>query len=140
MFPGKAGLSIELLRKGWPCRPLVDIDFNPELDLFNQFFFAVVLGLIFGRRVRLLHLGPPCSSFSMACNRFPKYAMRRASEPSEFANLPPHRLEKVRLGTAIAEVSVKLEEAQEKALNFWMLKQPATSLMRLYAAVASTLR
>ena len=135
MFSGKAGLTREFLRQGWPCGPPVDIVFNPELDLLNPLFFAVVLGLIYERRVRLLHLGPPCSSFSMACNRFPQYAMRSASEPGGFANLPPHRAEKVRLGNALAEVSVRLAEAQEKALNFWTFEQPATSLMWLFTAV-----
>ena len=50
--------------------------------------------------------------------------------------LPPHREEKLRLGNALAEVSVKLAEAQEKAGNYWMLEQPATSLMWLYAPLA----
>lgn len=62
--------------------------------------------------------------------------MRSASEPSGFANLPPHRSEKVGLGNALAEVSVKRAKAQEKALNFWILEQRATSLMWLFAAVA----
>ena len=80
-FAGKACLTREFLRQGWPCGPPVDIVYNPDFDLLNPLFLAVVLGLIFERLVRVLHLGPPCSSFSMACNRFEKYAMRSANEP-----------------------------------------------------------
>ena len=69
MFAGKAGLTREFLRQGWPCGPLVDIVYNPDFDLMNPFFLSVVLGLIFERLVRVLHLGPPCSSFRRACNR-----------------------------------------------------------------------
>ena len=73
--------------------------------------------------------GPPCSSFSMACNRFKRYAMRSSREPDGFANLPPHRAEKVRLGNALAETAARLAHAQELAGNYWMIEQPATSLM-----------
>ena len=136
MFAGKAGLTREFLRQGWPCGPPVDIVYNPDFDLMNPSFLAIVLGLIFERLVRVLHLGPPCSSFSMACNRFARYAMRSAAEPGGFANLPPHRAEKVRLGNALAEIAARLAEAQEKAGNLWTLEQPATSLMWLWGPIA----
>ena len=68
MFSRKAGLTREFLRQGWPWGPPIDMLYNPEYDILNPFFFAVVLGLMFDRRVRLLHLRPPCSSFSMACD------------------------------------------------------------------------
>ena len=137
MFAGKAGLTREFLRQGWPCGPPVDIVYNPDFDLLNPLFLSVVLGLIFERLVRLMHLGPPCSSFSMAVNRFASYAMRSSDEPQGFDDLPPHREEKVRLGNALAEVSSRLAEAQDKAGNFWMLEQPATSLMWLFAPIAA---
>ena len=137
MFAGKAGLTREFLAQGWACGPPVDVVYNPDFDLLNPLFMAVVLGLIFERLVRVLHLGPPCSSFSMAVNRFKSYAMRSAKEPGGFRNLPPHREEKVRLGNALAQVAVRLAEAQEKAGNYWMLEQPATSLMWLYEPIAN---
>ena len=73
----------------------------------------------------------------MAVNRFVSYAMRSAKEPGGFSDLPPHREEKVRLGNALAQVAVRLAEAQEKAGNYWMLEQPATSLMWLYEPLAT---
>ena len=136
MFAGKAGLTREFLRQGWPCGPPVDIVYNPDFDLLNPFFLAIVLGLIFERLIRVLHLGPPCSSFSMACNRFKRYAMRSSREPGGFKNLPPHRAQKVRLGNALADIAARLADAQEKAGHFWILEQPATSIMWLYGEVA----
>ena len=47
MFAGKAGLTREFLRQGWPCGPPVDIVYNPDFDLLNPFFLAIVLGLIY---------------------------------------------------------------------------------------------
>ena len=47
---------------------------------------------------------------------------------------------KVRLGNALAEIAARLAEAQEKAGNFWMLEQPATSLMWIFEPVAKLLR
>ena len=62
--------------------------------------------------------------------------MRSADQPQGFDDLSPHREEKVRLGNALAEVFVRFAEAQEKAGNYWMLEQPATSLMWLFAPIA----
>ena len=114
----------------------MDVVYNPDFDLLNPFFLAIVLGLIFECLIRIIHLGPPCSSFSMACNRFKSYAMRSANEPGGFANLPPHRAEKVKLGNLLADIAARIAEAQEKAGNIWILEQPATSLMWLYGEVA----
>ena len=52
------------------------------------------------------------------------------------ASLPPHREAKVRLGNALSEVAARLADAQEKAGNFWILEQPATSLMWLVEPIA----
>ena len=72
----------------------------------------------------------------MAVNKFPTYAMRSASMPGGFDELPPHRREKVELGNALAEVSTRLALSQEKAENYWTLEQPATILMWLYKPMA----
>ena len=56
MFSGKAGLTREFMHQGWACGPPIDILYNPEFDLLNLLFFAVVLGLIWEKRVRLLEL------------------------------------------------------------------------------------
>ena len=104
---GKAGLTREFLRQEWPCGPPIDILYNADYDVLNPLFFCIMLGLIFERLIRVIHLGPPCSSFSLAVNRFKSYAMRSAKFPAGFKDLHPHREEKVRLGNALAEISRK---------------------------------
>lgn len=82
--------------------------------------FRVCLFCLFERLVHVLHLGPPCSFFSMAVNRFKTAAMRSAYQPKGVDDLPPHKEEKVRLGNAFAEISVWLTEADDEACNFWV--------------------
>ena len=133
--------------KGWPdprvpsarvaVWPSSRYRLQPRFRSDESIFLAIVLGLIFERLVRVLHLGPPCSSFSMACNRFKRYAMRSSKEPGGFANLPPHRAQKVCLGNALADIAARLADAQEKAGNYWMLEQPATSIMWLISRAAT---
>ena len=136
IFSGKAGLTREFLRQGWPCGPPVDILYNTDFDVLNPLFLCVVLGLIFEHLIAMLHLGPPCASFSMAVNRFVTYAMRSSASPAGLPDLPPHREEKVRLGNALAVVAVRLAEAQQRAGGLWTFEQPASSLMLLYDPVA----
>ena len=136
-FSGRAGLTRELLRQEWPCGSPIDILYNADFDVLNSLFFAIMLGLISKRLIRALNLGLPCSSFSMAVNRFKPYAMRSAREPGGLCDLPPHREEKARLRNALAEISRRLADAQERAGNFWTLEQPATSLMRLSELIAA---
>ena len=79
--------------RGWQCAAPLDILYHPDFDLLNPLFLAVVVGLILEGRFAILHLAPPCSSFSMAVNRFKSYAMRSWDFPLGLPNLPPHREE-----------------------------------------------
>ena len=76
IFSGLAGLTHEFQRQGWPCAPPIDILCHRDFNCLEAGFICVIIGLILERRIRYLHLGPPCSSFSMAVNRFPTYRMR----------------------------------------------------------------
>ena len=69
-------------------------------------FLGICLGLIFERRIRMLHVGPPCSSFSMSCNGCPSTMMRSEEHPEGLPFLSQIRREKVTLGNALAEVAV----------------------------------
>ena len=69
MFSGTSGLTREFLRRGWVCAPPIDVLYVSEFYMLNPCFVCVVLGLIRERRVRALHVGPPCASFIMAVNR-----------------------------------------------------------------------
>ena len=137
MFAGCAILTSMFLEQGWVCGPPIDVVKDPTYNLLDAFFVSVVIGLILEGRVMLLHLGPPCSSFSWAVNRWRRYAMRSVEFPAGFANLPEHREEKVRLGNALALVSVRLCKAQERAKGFWQFEQPKECLMFCLPEVAA---
>ena len=98
---------------------------------------AVLIGLILERRFKLINFGPPCSSFSMACNRFVKFAMRSKLLPGGLPGLLPHQQEKVNLGNALASVTVYLIEAQCRAGGLWTLEQPSSSIMWIFEPIMS---
>ena len=74
LFAGVAILSRTFEDEGWRTGPPIDIVYTEAFNLLDPGFFMVVLGLILEGWVAVLHLGPPCSSFSMAFNRFPASA------------------------------------------------------------------
>ena len=137
IFAGCAVLTSMFLEEGWCCGPPVDVSFDESFNLLNPAFVGVLLGLIFEGRVALLHVAPPCSSFSWAVNKFPSHAMRSASAPEGFWWLDGRRAEKVRLGNALALVSLRLCKAQEKVHGFWEWEQPKECLMFDLAEVSA---
>ena len=75
IFSGIAGLTEAFQGQGWHCAPPLDIMFDEAYNLMDPGFVCVVPGLVLDRRFKLIHLGPPCSSFSMAVNRFAMHAI-----------------------------------------------------------------
>ena len=109
---------------------------EPSFDLLDPPFVAVIIGLLLEGRCRLLHLGPPCSRFSMACNRCRKTAMRTHKRPQGLLKLKPIPKEKVRMGNALGDVATHLGTAQERVKQFWTFEQPDSSIMWIYMTVA----
>ena len=60
--------------------------------------------------------------------------------PEALQIFPPHGEEKVRSRNALAMLSARFAEAQEKAGHLWALEQPAKSLMWFYEPVAKFLQ
>ena len=139
IFSGAAGLTSAFMNVGWTVAPPIDILYCADFDLLNPIFLGICLGLIFERRIRLLHVGPPCSSFSMACNGCLATMMRSVIYPEGLPVLSAIRREKVTLGNALASVAVKLCQAQSLAGGLWMWEQPWTSLMWIYPPVKAFL-
>ena len=129
IFSGTAGLTKAFQDQGWQCAPPLDIIFNEAYNLMDPGFVCVVLGLIFERRFKLIHLGPPCSSFSMAVNRFTMHAMRSWDQPDGFECLTQVQRDKVTLGNALARVAIFIATAQIQVGMFFCLEQPESSLM-----------
>ena len=139
IFAGKATLSREFAAANWQVAPAIDILTCQAYDLLNPMFQAVVIGLLLEGRVALLHLAPPCASFSMAVNRIRRHAMKTASQPAGLPSLRPHQAEKVAMGNALADVAVKLLHAQVAGHGHWQFEQPASSLMWQYMPVRSAM-
>ena len=110
----------------------LDILDNDAYDLLNPLSVAIILGLLLKGRCAMLHLGPPCSRFSMAVNRFIKHRMRTAALPGGLPELTAVREEKVRLGNALAIATTYLAMAQVRVKRQWSIEQPGSSIMWLF--------
>ena len=87
--------------------------YDEVYSLLDPKLMSIVIGLILEGRFALIHLAPPCSSFSRAVNRFMSYALRSFDFPEGLLNLPEAQMLKVELGNVLAEVAVRLAMAQE---------------------------
>ena len=121
---GVAGSTIAFMNNGWAWGPPIDIIYCSDYDLLNPLFLGVCLGLIFERRIRMLYVGPPCSSFSMACNGTASTRMRSEQHPAGLPNLSDLRRENVTLGNALAEIAVKLCQAMSLVGRRCLWEQP----------------
>ena len=66
----------------------MDVVVDPNSNLQNPLIMAIAVGIISEGRVLLLHLGPPCSSFSVALNSAQASAVRSAVPPFGAARTP----------------------------------------------------
>ena len=132
---GTASLTREFMRQGWNCLPPIDDFFKAEFDCLNPGFVCVVVGLVRECSVAVLHIGPPCASFSMVVNSFPQYAMRSRSEPAGFTVHLEHRAVKVTVGNSLAVVSTHFTSAQCEAGGDDTFERPWTSIIFDYEPV-----
>ena len=115
IFAGCAILTSKMREHGWHCGPPIDVVYDDSFNLLDTFFVTVIIGLIMEGRFALIHIAPPCSSFSRAVNRFVSHAMRSSQFPAGLPGLNKHQNEKVLLGNALALVALRIAEVQEKA-------------------------
>ena len=132
IFAGCGELTKQFSAEGWETAPPIDILFDESWDVFNAEFLGMLLGILYERRVKLLHLGTPCSSFSMAFNRFKKWAIRSAKFPGGLPGLNAKQQHMVEIGNLLVHVGISLLKAQEAMGMLWTWEQPATSLQLLY--------
>ena len=84
LFSGSARATTGFKESGWSCGQPNDAADDDTFNLLDPCFLAIVIALIWEGLIALLWLGPPCSSFSMAVNRFQKHAMRSMQFPEGF--------------------------------------------------------
>jgi len=132
LFSGTARATQGFQEAGWCVGGPVDVADNPAFNLLNPAFIALIIALLWEGLIAVLWLGPPCSSFSMAVNRFWKHAMRDQWSPGGFSWLSGIKLEKVLLGNALATIACRLFNIAVLAGSRVILEQPTTSLMWLF--------
>ena len=115
--------------EGVHCAPPIDAAVDPDYNLLNAAFLTVVVGILASHLVDLLHLAPPCSSFSIARMLCAATRVRSKEFPDGLRDLQPHQALQVKFGNALAEVAAILLKVQHKAGNLVQLEQPAGSLM-----------
>jgi len=140
VFAGCARLTQAYRMEGWRCLQPVEVADDPALNVLNPLFAAVVLGIILEGRIAVLHLGPPCSSFSMALNRWPSHRVRSTEFPDGLPDLSEKGRGKVALGNALSDFAINAAKAQHRAEGVWVLEQPASSLMLLRPDYRTLLR
>ena len=129
VFSGSARATKGFKHVGWCIAPPIDVADHPAFNLFNPGFFALIFALIWEGLVALPWLGPPCSSFSMAVNRFRSHAMRSQAFPDGFAWLTGIKRDKVALGNALAKIACRLFAIADLVGTRAVLEQPLTCLM-----------
>ena len=139
IFAGCAELTSQFERTGWSCATPIDFLVDPSFDVFHPEFLMLLLGILFEHRILLLHLGTPCSSFSMAFNRFISHAIRSKECPGGFPGLPKHKQAMVDVGNLLVHIGVALAKAQQAVGHLWTWEQPQSSLQLLYKPLADFL-
>ena len=81
IFSGSARLTAAFMNEGLECGPPLDAIYSSDFDLLNYMFVAVVVGLLAAHLVDLLHLAPPCATFSVALNGSEATRVRSFEKP-----------------------------------------------------------
>ena len=115
VMAGDAVITSTSKELGWCTGQPIDVLFDARMNLLSPIAVATILSLIHEGRVAILWLGPPCGSFSMACNGTPSTQMRHLHNAAPLLPLPPHRVERVEVGDALADIASRLFIEQAKS-------------------------
>eukprot|EP00435_Cladocopium_sp_Y103_P042266 s1436_g11.t1 len=127
IFAGKAGVTGAVRRLGIVALESVDIhacDTNVlEFDLTKSEPFKKLKKLIKTKRVRWLHLVPPCKTFSRARRRDRWARVRKLRSQAKPEGLEP-RSQLVREGNLLASRSAQLARLQHKVKGWFSIENP----------------
>jgi len=126
IFAGAAVLTVAFRNVEVNCAPPIDAAKNPDFNVLDAGFFAVLLWIINAHLVDLIRLAPPCSTFSVALNGFAHSRVRSWDHPGGLPNLSAAQALTVKLGNSLAEIAAALMAAQHAAGNMFQLEQPGS--------------
>ena len=140
VFSGMAVLTACFRRGGVSCATPIDAAANPEFNLLNANWVALVVGILLAHLIDLLHIAPPCASFSWALNGSWATQLRTMEFPAGIDGLTTEQMRQVRIGNALAQAAATIMQAQSSAGNMFQLEQPGRSLMVEFAPMKDTLK
>ena len=141
LFAGAAGLTRAVRVLGLPVHDPVDTHTAPGgFDLLNPRDYRTIMGLVRSGRVKWLHGGPPCKTFSRARRRDHHAHVRVLRSDKYPAGLPGVQSAKLQEGNELARRMAKLAKAQQRVGGLWSIENPLHSFMWQFAPVAKLKR
>ena len=138
LFAGEAGLTKAVQRAGGVVMDPVDVNDNDatvNFDLRKTGHFKKLKKLIKEKKVRWLHLAPPCKTFSRARRR-DKYANARRLRSVQFPGGLEPKSALVKEANLLAARSAQLATLQMKAMGWFSIENPERSFIWLYKPMA----
>jgi hypothetical protein len=138
LFAGEALLTKVMRKKGIACEKPNDLEHGGtnfasriQVERLKAIFQLLRTD---GRRL-ILHLAPPCSTFSRARDRSRATKLRSSLHPAGIPNLNKEQQATVEEGNAVAKNAFEVAEWASKSLDAVVsLENPASSYMWLYFA------
>ena len=136
IFAGTGGVTAAMKQLGVPCLPPIDIVAEGEVssarDVQDEEFWAFIKELVRRGSVRFLHLGTPCSTFSMAravkMKNGPR-PLRSLEHPLGLPTLGSAEKQQALLGNTLLDKSVEAALAVMAEGGDFSLENPEKSLL-----------
>ena len=126
VFSGKASLTLHLGKTDLCTLPGVDVVDGPlHWDLTNEGVMKRVFKWIRDKNIQYVHLGTPCTSFSMAL----RGAARTRSKSNVLGDL---NFARDKTANTLVRNSVRIIRYMERLGRFWSLENPLSSLIWLF--------
>ena len=140
LFAGAGGLTAAVKRMGVPVRPALDVAGKgidaDYADLMDDKVFRNLLKAAKRGRIRWLHGGPPCKTFTRA-RRKDKHGRARTLRSDQHPDgLPGVRDARLVEGNLLAKRFAQIARAVHRAGGWWSLENPARSVMWDFTPVA----
>jgi hypothetical protein len=105
-------------------------------DLLDARDFRNIMGVVRSGRVKWLHGGPPCKTFSRARWRDQHGHAHTLRSDRYLAGLPGVESPKLREGNELARRMAKLAKAQRRVGGYWAIENPGRSYTWQFPPVA----
>eukprot|EP00972_Heterocapsa_arctica_P016481 2431969-Heterocapsa_arctica.AAC.1 len=129
LFAGAGGLTAAVRRTGNAVEEAQDLrdpsgrGFQHQFDLLNNEHYALVKKLCRSGKIRWLHGGPPCKTFTMA-RRSDRFGTARILRSVDLPEGIPPLSQRVRDANVLATRMARLARVVHKAGGFFTIENP----------------